>query len=351
MMKSNVVEKIPEALESLKKNNFFKDFGKYTEFVAYKKGIFKKEFSSYGQTGFRKLLQGEMDMSPKEVVLLNDSLAFCVKDKNNHSKIVTSEGYDGLEYTVSSNPTRLEESLEYIINLLCKGENSSLDDLNEEYAMDIDLLIHFIKVEKVLKRIVTDKFRTSILSDKELNFNTESIEKIFNFRSLSVDYDYLGKLESNEVSKIIASKYTVTKLRLGIFKYSGYVDKKDIMYKSFDDKNKAELYAYYTRTVRNFVTFCIRVIKQCYKNSGVYTIRKIADVEKTIGCKLNLGVGELEETITSTKLSSCINTICNDIYSRDKQFNKASMLGLVYLLSELVSKESVDISTIRRGLF
>ena len=123
------------------------------------------------------------------------------------------------------------------------------------------------------------------------------------------------------------------------------------MYKDFDDKNKAELYAYYTRTVKNFVSFCMRVIKQCYKNSSIYTIKKIEDVEAVVGCKLNLGVGDLEESITSTKLNSCVNRLCNDIYSRDKEFNKASMLGLVYLLSELVSKESVSIDTIKRGLF
>ena len=95
----------------------------------------------------------------------------------------------------------------------------------------------------------------------------------------------------------------------------------------------------------------MRVIKQCYKNSSIYTIKKIEDVEAVVGCKLNLGVGDLEESITSTKLNSCVNRLCNDIYSREKEFNKASMLGLVYLLSELVSKESVSIDTIKRGLF
>lgn len=362
MLKNEVIENIPVALATIKQYNSFKDFGDYTEFVSYKKGMFKEMFCSSGQEKLRKILQGLTDISPREITMLNDSFVYCTLcvlklqgyDKCDSSKVVVSERYEKIDCEVTENISDIEKSLTYIIGLLSGQETKEnvMNDLNTPYEMDIDLLVHFTKVEKVMKRIVTDKFRNVILNNKELTFNSDAVERIFNFKRLSISSEYLSGIEDEGVKNTIRGNYTVENLSGDkVFKFDSYIDKKDIMYKDFDDKNKAELYAYYTRTVKNFVSFCMRVIKQCYKNSSIYTIKKIEDVEAVVGCKLNLGVGDLEESITSTKLNSCVNRLCNDIYSRDKEFNKASMLGLVYLLSELVSKESVSIDTIKRGLF
>ncbi len=334
--------------KKLQERGLLSNFKLKLEYVTFKKNCFHRYFGAEGHKRVLDLVQDKSaSLSFNEVCVLNDSLVLTLlnSDSLDKSNISVSQGYGILDGT--DDESKIEESFKYLLDLISiKGD---LAELNKMYEMDFNLLVHFIKVDRILNRLTSGNYRRKVLEEVGVpNLN------IFKFDKLNIDGDYLENesgLDEKYKSEI-KKHYNITKLSSGrVFTTDITLPKTDIMYTDYEDKNQATLYKYYTKVVKTFVSFCMKIICYSYNKSSVYTVKKIEDVESELGTKLNLGVGELDSGITSTKLTSYMNTLCNDIYSREHKFNKMSMLGLVYLVSSLLSKENVSLEVIKRGLF
>lgn len=334
--------------KTLQQKGLSSSFKAKFQYVTFKKNCFHRYFGMDGHKRVSDIMQGKsVSLNFNEVCVLNDSLALTLinSDRLDKSNISLSQDYGVLGGT--DDESKIEESFKYLLELI--SIKRDLADLNKMYEMDFNLLVHFIKVNRIMNRLTSGNYRRKVL--KEVGVPNLDI---FKFDKLNIDKDYLENesgLEEKHIDEI-KKHYNVTKLSNDrVFTTDIVLPKTDIMYTDYEDKNQATLYKYYTKVVKTFVSFCMKIICYSYNESSVYTVKKIEDVESELGTKLNLGVGELDSGITSTKLSSYMNTLCNDIYSREHKFNKMSMLGLVYLVNCLLSRESVSLEVIKRGLF
>lgn len=291
--------------------------------------------------------------------ILNDSLILLAHEKNIITKGVQN-GWNKDDETIrtgslteqlnayfdlvkNADEEAIKKSMNNVLDLF-EGTENTLDDVMQDYDMDYDLLVHFLRVEKILKRLCQKQFRSYAMRNVEI----PNIEGIFHYDSLILDREQLNK--SKYKKDLVNSKFRVQNLNGQAFKFVGQAVEGTLS-KGYE-ADKLQLYEYYNLVTNSYVKFFIEVVNRAYNEYSTYTLMRIKDVSNEKLDKVGLytgvmnGVVDLPEVVTHN-----MQGICDSIYSKDKGFNKASMLVVLELLKAILSKENVSLQTIKRGVF